>query len=208
MEKEELKEKIIAESTKLFLSYGVKSVTMDDIAKHLSMSKKTIYQFFKDKEEVVLLATQAHFEKEKEEMSAANDGSGNAIEHIYKLSLCLREKFKNLNLNVLYDLEKYYPKAWEIYTQYKNEVFYNSLLTTLTDGVQQGYFREDIKPEILAKLRMEEMQLSFDQKVFPREKYQVAEIQEQLFSHFIHGILSDKGTSLLNQYHQNSLINE
>ncbi len=208
MEKEALKEKIITESIKLFLSYGVRSVTMDDIAKHLSISKKTIYQFFKDKEEVILLATRMHFEKEKNEMISIKDNTENAIAQLYQLSICLRDKFKNMNLNVLYDLEKYYPKAWELYLQYKNEVFYHSLITTLEEGMAQGHFRKTIKPAILAKLRLEEIQLSFDKEIFPEGEYNVADIQDQFFNHFVYGVLSEEGTKLLNQYHQNSSINE
>lgn len=208
MEKEALKEKIISESTKLFLSYGVRSVTMDDIAKHLSISKKTIYQFFKDKEEIILIATRIHFERQKIEMDSIKKETKNAIAMLYRLSVCLRDKFKNMNLNVLYDLEKYYPNAWELYLQYKNEVFYHSLVTTLQEGMEQGYFRKNINPDILAKLRMEEIQLSLNKEVFPGDKYEVVDIQDQFFNHFVYGVLSESGIKVLNQYHQNSLINE
>jgi len=106
MEVNSIKDKIISESIELFLKYGVKSVTMDDIAKHLGMSKKTIYQHFKDKEEMIIQATDQYFKTEHERMEGIEEGAENAVEALYNLTVCLREQLKNTKNNVIYDLEQ------------------------------------------------------------------------------------------------------
>lgn len=205
MEKDLIKEKIISESIELFMKYGVRSVTMDDIAKHLGMSKKTIYQHFKDKEEIILLSTSIYFEKEQKDMEELENGTENAVEHLYNLSVCLRERLRNINSSVLFDLKKYYKGAWNNYQKHKHDVIFNSVFNNLKRGMAEGLFRNDINPEILAYLRMGEIELSFDKEYFPEEKFTLGEIHEQLFEHFTQGILSEKGFELLETYKQKAV---
>lgn len=200
MENNSVKEKIISESIELFMKYGVRSVTMDDIAKHLGISKKTIYQHFKDKEEIILLSTSIYFEKEQKDMEEIENGTENAVEHLYNLSVCLRERLRNINSSVLYDLKKYYRSAWDNYKKHKHDVLFNSVFKNLERGMVEGLYRSDINPEILAYLRMGEIELSFDKEYFPEDKFSLSEIHEQLFEHFTQGILSEKGFKLLETY--------
>ena len=202
MELESIKDKIISESIALFLKYGVRSVTMDDIAKHLGMSKKTIYHHFKDKEEIILLASSRYFENEHKSMDAIEKESENAVDHLYNLTLCLRGQLGNTNSSVLYDLKKYYAKAWENYMKYKYEVIFKSVKRNLERGISEGLFRSDINPEIIAYLRIGCIEMSFNNELFPEDKYTLMEIHEQMFQHFTYGILSEKGMKLFETYKQ------
>ena len=150
MEKEQIKEKIISESIGLFMQFGMKSVTMDDIARHMGISKKTIYQNFKDKEEIILSATERYLESELKVMESLQNISENAVEHLYKITVCIRDRMKNTNNSVLYDLKKYYTSAWAKYVAYKHDVIFKSVLGTLKEGIEEGWFRGDINPEIMA----------------------------------------------------------
>lgn len=208
MSSHSVKTEILTEAVELFMRYGIKSVTMDDIARHLSISKKTIYQFFKDKEEIIMLSTKEHIEQESKDFEEIENSSSNAIEHLYKISLCMRERIRDLNPSLLYDLHKYYKKAWTLYQSFKDEVVYNSLIKLMNQGVQEGYFRSDINPGILAILRIEEIQMSFNTEIFHKNKYELKEIHAQMFDHFIYGILTPKGLSLLNTYKQNAATND
>ncbi len=100
----------------------------------------------------------------------------------------------------MYDLQKYHHQAWEIYLDFKQNVFLNSLIKSLQRGIGEGYIRKGINPEILATLRMEEVQMSFDQSVFPRDRFDFIEIQLQFFEHFVNGIITEKGRKLIAQY--------
>ena len=197
-----VKEKIISESIDLFMNYGVRSVTMDEIAKHLGISKKTIYQHFKDKEEIIIQSTALYFEKEHQVMDEIENGAENAVEHLFNLTICLRDRIKNTNTSVFFDLKKYYQKAFEKYKSYKHDVIFNSVLKNLRRGIEEGLFRSDINPEILAYLRIGEIELSFNKEYFPEDKFTLVEIHEQLFDHFTYGILSEKGFKLFETYKQ------
>lgn len=208
MESESTKNKILSESIGLFMKYGLRSVTMDDIAQHLGMSKKTIYQHFKDKEEIILLTTALYFEKEHKIMDEIENDSENAVEHLYKLTHCLREQLSNTNTSVLYDLKKYYKRAWEKYKYYKHEVIFTSVLRNLEKGISEGLFRNDINSEVLARLRIGQIELSFNKEIFPDDKFSLFEIHEQFLDHFTFGILSEKGLNLFKTYKQKNKINE
>ncbi len=202
MEKDQIKEKIISESIGLFMQYGMKSVTMDDIARHMGISKKTIYQNFKDKEEIILSATERYLESELKVMESLQNISENAVEHLYKITVCIRDRMKNTNNSVLYDLKKYYSSAWEKYVTYKHDVIFRLVLGTLKEGIAEGWFRSSINPELMAYLRLAEIELSFNREYFPDDRFTLSEIHEQLFDHFTYGILSEKGLQQFESYKQ------
>lgn len=208
MSKDLIKENIISESIQLFMKYGLRSVTMDDIAKHLGISKKTIYQHFKDKEEIIIRTTETIFNAEVKMMEDIEKDSVNAVDHLYKQTLWLRNRIKNTSSTALYDMKKYYHNAWVKYKCFKHDVIYNSVMSNLKRGIEEGLFRKDINPEILALIRIGQIELSFDKTIFPDDKYTLVEIHEQLFEHFTHGILSEKGLELFKTYKIKNNIHE
>ena len=189
----ENKEKIIAKSDELFRLYGVKSVTMDEIARELGISKKTIYQFFKDKDELVCQATYYLLECDRKEFEEIQTQADNSIEELFLISKCLRRIFENLNPSILFDLKRYHPKAWDIYIDFKENFFMGTVRKSLYRGIEEGYFRPEIDVEILAVLRLEQVQMSFDPRIFPRNQFDFKEVQMQFFDHFVNGIFTDKG---------------
>lgn len=199
-ENDEVKERILDGAIELFLKYGIKRITVDDIARHFTMSKKTFYQHFRDKDEMILLATKKYLEKESKDMLKVAKNATNAVEHLHLSSQCMRENFKNLNQNVLFDLKRYYNKAWELYLNFEKNVIFKKLKDILQSGIKEGYFRTGIEPDILAKLRVLEIQMSFDTEIFPEDKNDVLKIQTQLLDHFIYGILTPKGLELFDSY--------
>lgn len=175
---------------------------MDDIAKHLSISKKTIYQYFKDKNDLVVNVTQNHLEQEKQEIENIKSQTSNAIETLIEESLCLRRNITDMNPSLLYDLKKYHHQAWELYLESKEKVYIKSLVETIKSGVAEGYFRENINPEILAILRVEQIQMALENFIYPRDRFDFNDVQIQLFDHFLNGLVSEKGRKLLKKYQQ------
>ncbi len=196
----EVNEKIIAAASELFQRYGVRSVSMDDIAYHLSMSKKTLYQYFKDKDDIVTTAFRRHMDKEKEEYDVIYRESKDPIDELTRVSVCMRKDFKNINPSLLFDIRKYHPNAWEIWLEFKNDHIYGTIIDNLRRGIEMGCFREDIDVEVMAKLRLEQVQLAFDNQLFPPEKFDLPSTQMQFFEHFIRGILTPKGLKLYESY--------
>lgn len=189
------------------MNYGFRSVTMDDIAKRLGISKKTIYQHFRDKDEVVRLATFRILEREKTLLDHIQNQAKDAIHELHLLSNYLRQHIVNINPSALFDLQKYHPDAWEIYLNFKDKVFLQSVEATLNRGMKEGCFRPNIDPKILSVLRIELIHLSFDDRVFPKGEYDWREVHSQLFDHFTYGILTPKGVQAFEKYSENSQNN-
>ena len=190
------------------MKFGVRSVSMDDIARHLSMSKKTLYQFFKDKNEIVMLATKAHMEIEKQEYTTVFESAENAIEGLVGVNKCIRRDFKKINPSLLFDLQKYHYDAWHQWLEFKNVFIRESVSSNLKQGIKEGYFRKEIDPDLLARVRVEQVQMAFDEKIFPRDKYSLRDVQLMLFDHFVYGILTEKGRELYEVYIRDTDLTE
>ena len=173
---------------------------MDEVAGELGMSKKTLYQYFSDKNELVAEATKAHLSREESELKDVFRRSENAIEELFLVSKCMRSSLDELNPGVLYDLKRYYPDSWKQWIAFKDKFIFKSIVENIKKGMADGHFRRDINPEVLASLRVWEIQSLFDADAFPIEKYDFKSVQLQLFTHFIYGIATQKGLELYEKY--------
>ena len=196
MEEFNTKEKIQKGAEELFMRYGVRSISMDDIARHLSVSKKTLYQHFADKEDIVTVTCKAHLDRSASEFQAIKTTAKNAIEELVQLSVCLKRNVQDMNPSLLFDLQKYHPKAWRVWLNHKNKFIRESVVRNLKQGMEEGYFRPDMDPEIIASVRLEMVQLAFNEEIFPCERFKLPEVQMQIFDHFVFGLLTEKGRKL------------
>lgn len=200
LEQLDIKKKILKAAENLFLKYGVRSISMDDISRHLSVSKKTLYQHFADKEDIVSMACQAHIESMVTKFLEFTTNSKNAIEELAKISQCLKQTMENTNPSLLFDLEKYHPRAWSVWVDYKNKFIRESVTRNLKQGIAEGYYRPELNIEIIAAMRLEIVQLPFNESVFPATRFKMPEVQVQIFDHFVHGIVTEKGRKLYLKY--------
>lgn len=184
----------------LFVQYGVRSVSMDDVARALSISKKTLYQHFTNKDELVTETVQLHMSHERSEFDTIKASSVNAIEELFLLSKCMRERVFKINPSLVYDLQKYHADAWQVFQEFKREFLMGQIMDNLQKGQNEGYYRPEIDIRLIAILRMETIQMVFNDQIFPRSEFDFMEVQMQVYDHFIHGILSEKGKELYQQY--------
>lgn len=199
MKEQDVSDKIIEGAGELFSKYAVRSVSMDDIARHLSISKKTIYQHFRDKNEIVETALLNYMDYEKKAYDEASEKAANAIEELTKFTKCMRKDFKDMNPSILYDLQKYHPNAWKIWLDFKDNFMVDRVAHNLIRGIKEGHYRAGLDPEATARIRIELMRIGFDENIFPRGKYEFRKIQLSIFDLFLNGILSDKGREIYNQ---------
>ena len=193
-------ERIILGGEELFLKAGIKSVTMDDIAKHLGMSKKTIYQFFKDKNELVVALVKKKLQEDEDQMCDIIKQSGNVIEKMINMMKCSEEIFSRINPIVIHDLQKYHSEAWKQFQDFKSGVLMRTLEDLLTEGIKQGYIRPDIDVKIIARMRVTQVELGFNTSIFPVAEFNTWKVQQQFMEHFNYGICTLKGYKLLNEY--------
>ena len=194
-------QRILNTAENLFFQYGIRSVTMEDIAKELSISKKTIYQYFRDKDDIVLRVSNQIFAKERAQLQQMHQHGENVIHEMVLISRYIRAHVAEANPSAMHDLQKFYPEAWSVFLSFKKYSL-NLIESTIEKGIGEGYFRPDVNPKILAILRSETIELSFNQQLFPLEEFEPQEVQGQLFEQFINGILTDKGRKLYLKYTQ------
>jgi AcrR family transcriptional regulator len=205
MEEQETKSRILAGAEALFMKYGIRSVSMDDIARQLAVSKKTLYQHFADKDELVTVMSQTHMAREEREYLEITAASENAIDELNKISVRLRCDMEDMNPSLLFDLQKFHPKSWALWLNHKNDFIMRSIVRNLKQGIDEGYFRPEINPEVIAISRLVLIEAAFDEQHFPKEKYNLVEVQSQFFDHFVYGLCTDKGRRLYQRYKYNSI---
>lgn len=193
-------DRIIQGGEDLFLKAGIKSVTMDDIAKHVGMSKKTIYQFFKDKNELVIALVRKKLEEDEHQIKEIISKSTNVIDEMINMMKCSEDVFSRINPIVVHDMQKYHPDAWEVFQNFKADVIIHTLEELLSKGIKQGYIRPEIDVKVLARMRVNQVEIGFNTKVFPLAEFNPWKVQGQFLEHFNYGICTLKGYKLLNQY--------
>ncbi|WPU91926.1 TetR/AcrR family transcriptional regulator [Mucilaginibacter sabulilitoris] len=193
-------ERIIHGSEDLFLRAGIKSITMDDIARHLGMSKKTIYQFFKDKNDLVTAVVRRKLKEDEDQMADIISKSENVIEEMINMMKCSEDIFSRINPIVVHDMQRYHPEAWAEFQKFKAEILISTLEELLTKGMKQGYIRKDIDVKIIARMRVNQVELGFNTEIFPVSEFNTWKVQVQFLDHFNYGICTLKGYKLLNQY--------
>lgn len=173
---------------------------MDDIARHLGISKKTIYHFFKDKNELVVELVKKKLKEDEEQINDIIKRSGNVIEEMINMMKCSEEIFSRINPIVIHDMQKYHPDAWKQFQNFKADVLIRTLEELLTKGMKQGYIRPEIDVKIIARMRVNQVEMGFNTNLFPIAEFSTWKVQYQFLEHFNYGICTLKGYKLLNQY--------
>jgi TetR/AcrR family transcriptional regulator, cholesterol catabolism regulator len=194
-----MKEKILEEAERLFWKYGVRSITMDDIARRLAISKKTIYQHFSDKEDILMQVTLFRLSKDQALMDCAYQTAATPIHEMLAMLDELHKNVDKINPTLMMDIKRYYPKAWNLYLKFKEEYIVKAMIDNIRRGINDGYFRANIHPDILARMRVEQVEMAFEMSVFPDDTYDMMDIQQELTHHFVRGLLTEKGFDIYNQ---------
>lgn len=195
-----MKERILTAAEQLFWKFGVRSVTMEDIAKGLGISKKTIYQHFTDKEAILYQVIQEKVTADMTEMDCMAIETANPIEGLMLVLEMMRKNQHEVSPNLLIDIRRYYPQAFSLFRQHLDQHIMKSILENIQKGVFQGLYRKDINPAILARMRVEQIELAFNNEFFPTNQYSMLDIQRELIHHFVRGMLTDQGFIIYNQY--------
>lgn len=189
----ETRKKIIGVAIKEFSRFGIKSVTMDQIAREAGMSKKTIYQEFSDKKQLVYETFSQELEANACKMTQIEDDVDGIIDHLIAFSKFIRERFTDMHPLILNEIKRYYPESWALFEKFKDEYALTNLENLLEKGKDRGYFRREINSRLLAMMRLEQISFLFDPAKFNPLRINLGELQFQIFEHFLYGIFTDKG---------------
>lgn len=195
-----IRAKIIEKANDICRVVGFKAMTMDDIAAQLSISKKTIYQYFPDKDSLVMSIVEKEVKRSENDCQVTMEMSSDAIDEILIANRFFTEDFKDINPIIFHDLEKYYKKSFMFFMEHRNGQFYEVVSSNITRGITEGLYRPEVNVEILTRFRLESVFMAFNQKVFPSNQYNFLEVYNTLIDHFIFGIVTQKGRDLLYEY--------
>lgn len=196
----EVKERIKQKADELYRKYGIKSVTMDEIANQLGVSKKTIYQSFSDKNELVDAVIVDILKNNKDCCQGFKANSQNAIHELYLAMEMLLEMFENMNPSILFDIERNYPVTYKKFKEYKYKYLFELVTANIERGKKEELYRPDVNMDVVAKIRLETMMMPFNEQLFPKNKYSMGSLQQQLIEYFLFGIASPKGYKLILKY--------
>jgi AcrR family transcriptional regulator len=194
--------RILKGADELFCRFGIKNVTMDDIARHLGVSKKTLYQHYEDKNKIVVSVIENGMGEHELKFCEFEKASKNAIEEILHTMHYMSSVFATVNPNVFYDMQRYHPEAWQIFRKFKEEKVLHQIIRNLEKGREQGLYRMDFSIKILARLRLEEIELGMNPTLYPADKYNLHDVNIQLLEHYLYGICTLKGHKLINKHKQ------
>ena len=194
------KARILAFASELFLKYGVRSVTMDDLAQQMAISKKTIYLSFRNKKELVKAVADQYFKKEMDISEDIIKQSSDAIDELVRIVTWSVNVIQTLAPNLLFEIKKYYPESWEVFNQFQQGYIFEKVRNNLMRGIQEGLYREQLRIDIITGLRLLQIEGTLLQQHFPRNQFDPIEVQLVVFEHYMLGLVTDKGRELLRQY--------
>lgn len=190
---EETWKNILQQSLQLFSQFGIRNVSMDDIAKVTGMSKKTIYQYVKDKDELIQKTFEFELENGCQVTENIIKSHENALETMIKITEWHANRVKYTNPVAILELQKYHPQVWALMAKHHQEHVIPNIVKIINKGIEQGYFRENIHVQIVARLHVEKIRIMFDSNIFPYTQYDLSEVYHTIQDLFIRSIITDKG---------------
>ena len=195
-----MREKIIKKAEELFLTLGFKSITMDDIANAMGISKKTIYAHFTNKTELVEVVTFEALNQIHLGIDKIRETSTNPIEELYQTKMFIMTYLKNEKVSPQFQLKKYYPKIYDLLNIKQFEKMNSCVMDSLKKGVDTGLFRVEINLEFISRMYFSGMNGIRDITVFPETLFDKHYIFESYLEYHLRAIVTEEGLHLLNNY--------
>ncbi|RMG59259.1 MAG: TetR/AcrR family transcriptional regulator [Bacteroidetes bacterium] len=196
----DIPQRILAHAHEVFMKYGVRSITMDEVARDLGISKKTIYQYYENKAALVYAVAEGYFQSEEKIATDISALARDAIDEIVRVARWSFQTFRTMSPNLVMEIRKYYPRSWEIFDCFKSDFIHNKVRDNLQRGIAEGLYRPEIHVEIVAQVRVNQIEFSLKPEAFPPDRFDPVEVQQQLFELYLRGIVTPEGLARYRQY--------
>lgn len=196
----EQKELIVKSAFQQFKQYGFKSVTVDDIARTAGISKKTLYELFANKDELVHESVKYMIQCQQCLFDATVEKKYNAIEQLIQLISIMEEMIQGMNIVAYMDLQRYYPKAFQYLENHRHQHMLRDIVTNLRQGIEEGLYRSNIDVEIISRFRMESAMMIFHSAMYTGSKQDLVKVNNEIFAHYMYGLATAKGHKLIEKY--------
>ena len=198
----EVKTRILTKADELFMQYGIRSVSMDDIATQLGISKKTIYQYFADKDELVDAVVESDVKEMQLDCINCNEEAQDAIHEIFIMMEQIVIQFRNMNPMVVYDLGKFHLNAHQKFMEYKNKFLFRMIRENIERGIKEELYRPEVNVDVMTKFRLESIMMPFNMTIYSPAKYNPADVTREIIEHYVYGLATLKGHKLIQKYKQ------
>ena len=195
---------LVTKARNLFFSYGLKSVSMDDLARMSCTSKKTIYQHVADKNELVDRVVEDLIRCHKEAMDQSGEAAKDAVHELVLKSRVPFVTLASINWNFFYELEKFFPAAWQKLIAHRQQVMLPSIIKNLERGIAEGLYREGLDTQFTALIRLQQIATALNPKDFTQTTTDALKLMNSLTEFYLHGIVTTKGKRLINTYLKNN----
>jgi|DEB0MinimDraft_10_1074344.scaffolds.fasta_scaffold01046_5 AcrR family transcriptional regulator len=195
-----IKSNIIQSAKELFMKYGVKSVSMDDIARHLGISKKTLYAELSNKSELVVEAIKLFIKEEKKAIGEITGKAENALQEITGIAAFVLQALRKMKPTLSYDLKKYHPRAWAIIQNDHLQQIEKTIANNLKRGIEEGYYRDDIDVILQARIYVGLAKLLAEEEIIAYGKYDKAYLYKHMMTYHLNGIMNNEGRKAINNY--------
>jgi TetR/AcrR family transcriptional regulator, cholesterol catabolism regulator len=182
---------------------GIKSLTMDDIARELGISKKTLYQHFENKSDLVYQMGQMHVDEECIMMRDTTGDSGDALDEMIRMVEWAKQELSLLTPGKIYELQKYYPETWKLFDDHSKKNIFNHIKQNIERGIKEGLYKPDINADIIAKLYVVNSKSIIDEELFPWKDFDRRALFTDFFNYHINGIATEKGLKKFSESKKN-----
>lgn len=194
-----MKEKILNKATELFLEQGFKSVTMDDLANGMGISKKTIYSHFENKTKLVEESTSHLLSSISCGIDGIRELNKNPIEELYEIKKFVMLHLKDEKSSPQYQLQKYYPKIHGLMRNRQYEIMEDCVLANIRKGMELAIYRENLNMDFVARIYFSGVTSIKDLKLFPVTKFPISQLMDEYLEYHLRGIVTPKGRKILNK---------
>jgi len=184
---------ILEQAILLFTRFGIKSMTMDEVSRNLGISKKTLYQFVENKNDLVIKAISNHIEDEQCDIDKIFSEDKNAIDEILEITKMVGSDMKEMHPSVMFDLKKYHRQAWQILVDHKDKYIHKNIKHNLEKGVKSGLYRSNLNTEIITKLYLSMVNTIMDPDSLSVQGLSIMDLHTEMMRYHIRGIASAKG---------------
>ena len=203
-----MREEIAHKASVLFSKFSVRSITMDEIAGSMGISKKTLYTWFTDKNELVEMVYGDPLTQLEKDCTAIIHKASNAIHEIFLIWHSVKQTVGIMNETLLHDLQKYHHAAFERYNNFKKGTLYQLLLNNIKRGQEEQLYRAQIIPELIASFQVSITGINTKKEINQQQLWPQATINEQLILHYLYGLSTSKGVRLIDKYLKEFTVRE
>lgn len=198
--------KILSASMELFRQYGFKTITMDDIARRAGISKKTLYQHFANKQEVVSETVIWYKEHIKDDCCKLLEGAEDAVDAQVKLMALLDQTYQQINPMAMLEMQRYFPEAYNLFRAKLSGQDINMMRENIERGMAEGVFRKEVDADLMARFHIETSLILFQQSnLLMGERHDIRHVNITIREHFLYGIMTEKGVALYLTYKEKYL---